>query len=624
MFFKKEILSVEIEPDLKENRGEYAWYCCGCQYQLPKTGKCFIIDYYCAGKIRYRYCVSHGRFTMYDYAEGKWGISAPETVTWYYGAASDETTDKQARRYFARSGTAHGILDSVCVEINNKKYARSAKYCANKQDRMIAMFPEISDDVRRWCSEKIFTNHIWLSPADGGRRTAVCENCGAEHTVGSSERLHKHSVKCPDCGRESIYFLERYRGSIYDKHRIHTVYRVDDFTLFRWTKVSRQYTPEAEYAFEDYYYSGRHPNEKNNFAYGEIISYGANYIGRKKWFTPKPCPCAYLYPGGLNEVYSDILHGIDIETPLEDGVKIDMPVLEITLREYPQTEYLLKMGLPQFIPNICCLNRTGKDFAELFEVNKQYYPLYRDHKLTYSKHRVIRLISQSEYVNPELIGIIKSRNADEWNINQIKQLFPAGATYGKILRYMDKQDYTASGFLTAYRDYIDMAQELGFELTHKYDIYPKDLRAEHDRLAEKVNTVRIAAQEADFRNSIDKLYKTIPTDFCDEKFAIVLPQSAADFAREGQNLKICVGGQHYIDNHKNGSYLICFIRRADAPEQSFVCCEINLSNYKITQIHGYKNDADAPLPKGTRAFAEKYAAEIKKFRNTSKKERKTA
>ncbi|MBQ8765335.1 MAG: PcfJ domain-containing protein, partial [Clostridia bacterium] len=141
-----------------------------------------------------------------------------------------------------------------------------------------------------------------------------------------------------------------------------------------------------------------------------------------------------------------------------------------------------------------------------------------------------------------------------------------------------------------------------------------------DRLAEKINLKRNKKKNAEFKRKIKGIYATIPGEFGDEKFVMILPKAVDDFSREGQNLKICVGGEYYVSKHINGNSFICFIRKAEEPEKSFVCCELDLTAGKIIQIHGYKNDVGGKLPAGTRAFAEKYLKAVKEYRKELKGE----
>ena len=158
-----------------------------------------------------------------------------------------------------------------------------------------------------------------------------------------------------------------------------------------------------------------------------------------------------------------------------------------------------------------------------------------------------------------------------------------------------------------------LSYDLGCTLTDA-DYFPRDLLEAHDRVSERALYIRREKENAEFSKLVPELYKSIPCSFERDNYAIVLPSSATDFVDEGQALSICVGSGIYINKHKRGESLICFIRKIPDLTKSYVCCEINLDSYTVVQVHGYKNDMESPLPKDVRKFADAYAAAIKKYR----------
>ena len=210
-----------------------------------------------------------------------------------------------------------------------------------KQDRLIGLFPPISSEVRRWCLTELFPSYIFMSKKIKGKRTAVCDECGAEFD--GTNGKHKEETVCPVCGKRSLWWHERYKRNIFLKEKLYIPYRTDEYNLHRWCKVYFSYDGDRRRVqFVDYWYSGINHNTGEKFAYGEVHAmYKPNYIGRKQYICPSRSYMYCVYP---DEVVDDIF-GIEIAKYIRADKKYDIFRLAERLQEYPQTEYLLKAGM---------------------------------------------------------------------------------------------------------------------------------------------------------------------------------------------------------------------------------------------------------------------------------------
>ncbi len=483
-----------------------------------------------------------------------------------------------------------------------------------KQQKCLELFPEISYDIRKWCNENLFLNYIFMSNKVNGKRTAVCDACGeAFETV---DGKHKDECICPNCGRESMWWLERYKKSIFIKRELNIYYRTDEHNLRRWTKVYLSYSEgKRKIQYVDWYYSGISRYDGERFAYGEIHAmHKPNYIGRKYYDTPSEWKKWHVYPS----LDIDQIFGREICKYLKPAERYNIEVLAKNMSKYPQTEYLFEAGMRNLSHDVSFLHHSEKGFDKLLGIEKKYIPLAKKYNICYVELLTIREWAKKEHMHEEDFLLCRKKSISGYELALAKEVFPAGASYGKIIRYADKQKGSFDNVRQIYVDYINMAKELKIDLKKKYDIWPKDLTAEHDRLAERISQIKKEKENKEFSRNVKKLYKTIPKTYENDKLCIVLPTAATDFVREGAELKICVGSNWYIRKHQNGESLICFIRKIGEEGKSYVCCEIGLSDCKVIQVHGYKNDAEKPLPKAVKEFAEKYAKEIKKFRENRK------
>lgn len=164
-------------------------------------------------------------------------------------------------------------------------------------------------------------------------------------------------------------------------------------------------------------------------------------------------------------------------------------------------------------------------------------------------------------------------------------------------------------------DTWDMSARLGLDMTDPQVLFPKELRATHDRLA--VTVAELAQQEKaektqqQFRAILDR-YGHL--EWSDGEICIRLPRSFTELVREGATLHHCVGG--YGDKHSSGSDVIWFVRHARRPERSWYTLDIrmNAGEPREVQLHGYKNELVhgkvLRIPRRVREFVNRWEREV--------------
>lgn len=149
--------------------------------------------------------------------------------------------------------------------------------------------------------------------------------------------------------------------------------------------------------------------------------------------------------------------------------------------------------------------------------------------------------------------------------------------------------------LQTYKDYIDMAALLKWDLKSETIKLPKDLQRKHDEAAIEINA-KMANETPAAATNLLKRYAKYNFEMGD--YFIRCASSASEITREGKSLCHCVGG--YAQRHMQGTLTICFLRRKDAPHKSLYTIEIQ--GNRLIQIHGYKNDFGAAQPRQTMAW----------------------
>lgn len=185
----------------------------------------------------------------------------------------------------------------------------------------------------------------------------------------------------------------------------------------------------------------------------------------------------------------------------------------------------------------------------------------------------------------------------------------------RVLPYLRRQAAREDGLAEAQAgllfDLRDMLEDRDTEPT-EYELWPKNLRAAHDRLAEERKQRRATHYAADFARLAEKY---APLAWRDGDLCIRVAATPQELTDEGDTLHHCVGGYH--QKHAAETDVIFFVRRARRPERSYYTLDIRMDwdEPKEVQLHGYRNEwTDRGLlrsvPKDVREFCDRWEREV--------------
>ncbi|MCV6008728.1 PcfJ domain-containing protein (plasmid) [Enterococcus faecalis] len=139
-----------------------------------------------------------------------------------------------------------------------------------------------------------------------------------------------------------------------------------------------------------------------------------------------------------------------------------------------------------------------------------------------------------------------------------------------------------------YMDYLHMLEELNTPFTDDV-LFPKNLQLAHDNATNTLNLLERELEEQQYQERKIQL-KALETEIDDLLF--LAPHSLQEIVEEGQVLHHCVGIQHYLEQHTNGTTTIIFIRRKEEPSMPYFTLEYR--NQQVTQIQGKRNRQEIP------------------------------
>lgn len=184
----------------------------------------------------------------------------------------------------------------------------------------------------------------------------------------------------------------------------------------------------------------------------------------------------------------------------------------------------------------------------------------------------------------------------------------------RAVRYVAKQRRKAQAkkssvggiSLHALQDYWDMATKAGVTLESDVEIWPPDLVRAHDRMMEAVKF----AQQKELQAKFDAItLRCAALAYEADGLCIRVAASETELIAEGKALKHCVGG--YGNSHCQGRSIF-FVRETSAPDKPWYTLQVDIETGRQMQLHGYRNDADTPIPPNVKDFVNKWLNSIVK------------
>lgn len=631
MIYKNEIAGIPLLPMPRVPEGEkrHCRYSAAAEiYELPRSGRLLVTDIYAVKNEAFvkRFVTDGKNFASCDeWPADKWGKAGPKGNGWYGDFYSTTEGNKLAAEFL---GTQHkwrtdliGLLDDLVSDHNYDKKRKYESGVEALKKLHYSMYPKLPDNLQDWCDEHLFQGgYIFFTKKNAqGVRKARCGVCGHEFEPAPNVKHNQHG-RCPKCGRYSVYKADWIRKMVADTKPLCIAERVDGNLLIRWMNVCRAFGMDGfkkSYSFTDTNYNLHMSTSKGI----TIYSYRRYAYGGDRRKNGDYCSCkSMVYTDNLRAVFGERYHGVDIAAAAAaEGENMNLGKMLHNLETYPQTEYLLKLGLPALADEVSALclesENGGRGFTDLLGVSKQLLPVYQSMNVRLQEHRIIR--AYGKWVNEEDIENLRRLKLSGPNVDAamavLKQM-----SMEKFNNYFWKQrlkspDRSAGHLVTEYRDYLEMSMALKIDLSRKSVRYPSDLVEAHSRLLslfDNLDDKNGAVNEA-FAAAVFPLYEKIGFQrYEGEEMLVTFPHARTDLVVEGQSLNHCVGRvESYYKNHMAGTKMIFFIRKLENPEKPFVTMEVDMQNFQILQLYGF-DDCSAP-PK-VKAFAKQFTTALRK------------
>lgn len=510
------------------------------------------------------------------------------------------------------------MSEEIRKTANEKRFIRI-------QNRM-NLLPDPPGDFRRFIMEKTYKNdHILYF----GKNGAFCTRCGRA-VEPKKKPKHNMLAVCPACRKRVLCKHTGYMKEHEEKKELLYIQQAGADIILRYFKCSLM---SGDGKKEDLAYSESvRTYHKNSLDWFEkrYIQYYDCMTDQLYWDDKMPYnrTIAYgnrcsLYTGNmeelktiLNETYLKIMSEWASEgegMPLKTLLRINSPVMEMY-------ERLHKAGL----------KKLGREYVRKglgFPGEGRKMELKKILGITKPMMQHLR----EKDGGPKMLEILQDAYENNRGLNdrEIFELADAGikaqelaqvSRKDKLIKTLHYLQETA-GYktlhitFTHYRDYLNMAQTMEYDMDNGVRLYPRNLKDAHDKAVgelcqeesdkKKREAIKKFPRIGALKKDLDAIY-----GYDDGQYAVTAPRSAGDIIEEGRSLHHCVGGDNYLRKHNEGISFILFMRKAETMDTPYYTLEIDPGTDRILQYYGL-NDKK-PDKKKADAFLKKWQGAVKR------------
>ena len=273
---------------------------------------------------------------------------------------------------------------------------------------------------------------------------------------------------------------------------------------------------------------------------------------------------SYLYPENLKEVlaYGDSLQNSGLDILADIQRKINVNTFIVTFKARKWLEYWIKAGLIQLAEDVVELygmwgnpeyiRTDGKKLTENLGLNGNRLHRLKEIDggldalkwLQYEEKREasgkkIKISKESlEFLSGKRVGTKECRKI----LNEL-------GSVNRMVNYMKKQKINPNSLAQIWTDYLRMAQNEGLDVTDDIVRLPKDLKARHDELVERINarrdTEKVKKEAEKYERLNKEIVKHLPEAkryFWENKDYMIIPAGQCEeLIDEGRTLHHCVG-----------------------------------------------------------------------------------
>lgn len=547
----------------------------------------------------------------------------------YYNAEIAEEDFDTIKRFFGKN-RPHGSedfwtnwTDMQRVNLLREKQRKIEATRARTLQERCDIVCEIPKAAMDWAKTLMDGNHTLTYRKKGCRATVQCSSCGktAEYAFNlpvtiedmakpyGREPYHNKEGECTLCGAKGVYKAAGwYKGTYRKKKPAYIIQKTKDPDRIVARYIGIELKQGAGWECVDVLEIARAFIQRGQQAVKIDYRKWNPYRGELYW---DDCNTSISSPGGVIKIENtaNVWTGSweELEQTWLQYSAIKLYTSKIALADiigylalynmHPIVEILLKAGLDRFVHSMAKygwdghLDESGKGIPDVLGIDKQKLSLLKKH-----------------HGSRTLLNIMRYEKNNSLNWNEVTELwlaefysdtgsydfFAPYMTAAKFIHYVNKNvtenNTRVHETVKMYVDYLSMRARLGYDMDNTVFLFPRDMRASHDRLVEEQNKQlqdqRKEEKEQKYpmiRKNYKRLYNLYHYEYGD--YQIRPCKSASEIIDEGRLQHHCVGGDNYLKKHNDGQTYILVLRKKDDPDAPFVTVEIS-KDRRVLQWYG--------------------------------------
>lgn len=263
-------------------------------------------------------------------------------------------------------------------------------------------------------------------------------------------------------------------------------------------------------------------------------------------------------------------------------------------KQFPQAEYLVKLGLSSLALSKQILTKCAKDRRFRKWLGNNHTAIYNGRYYVsailtaYAENKPITEVQRFQQLKKEL--------TQSYN-DSIRKVI--NGEYERYFKYLEKQNINNS----LYRDYLYACDYLGVDMTKDKHRFPHNFMHEHDIRIEDKRALQAERYEQN-RRKAEEEQKHLAENFLavaskyaplqelsNGAFVVYIAQNPSELVKEGKALHHCVGRMGYDKKFAKEQSLIFFVRSASAPDTPLCTIEYSVKQKQILQFYADHNTA---------------------------------
>lgn len=507
------------------------------------------------------------------------------------------------------------------LEVNNYMMKMYGGFPALTQEQLDKANDLFDHYIFRRYDRKEGKTHLWTSCCHRENYVIEDQRVITGEVMELAHVSHNERWVCPWCGNQvRLKDLSKAgkRKSLRDYRNVVFLSAEDGGTLYAQAYVARKDYADtlSLFGYPQYWFEAAYEFRPGNPKIIWKDYYSGDFCEEEGKRTDDPFTKAYLNSYCYESYYVISMDAIDrscMKYSQYDRFKAfsthGYPALDSYMMRYlstyclyPQIEMLMKLGMRQIVydlvfkqkKNAAAIDWKQTDPRKAFGLNKPEldYFLHQDEPDIGDVTLYKRLKRHGQKVEFRWLCELEMSVEDKLALVRLCERFKCKFT--RAVHYLDKFTgprcyggwFGLPQALEQWKDYLDNAERLDYDLKDDVVLMPKNLFEAHDNaasLAAREQAEKGAMEIRELTEKLDRRYS-----FQLAGYHIRPPMSTAEIVAEGKALRHCVGG--YADRHARGITTILFLRSDADPWKPLVTIEMN--GARLVQIHGYQNERD--------------------------------